>query len=112
VLPKKLAPEAAADEGRGEAHLLLLQPEDLRDGPSFMRHRLRSVMNAQRIALPREGAGVQLDRTVVVARSRVDDVHLVRSRRKGGLGVTDLLLQRLAHEHPGLGSLRLGGRER
>ena len=77
-----------------------------------MRHRLRSVVDPQRVAFPGEGAGVQLDRSVVVARRRVLDIHLVRSGGKRSLGVADLLLQRLAHEQAGLGSLRLGGGKR
>ena len=90
VLPKKLAAEAAAHEGRGEAHLLLLQPEHLRDGPGFVRHRLRGVVDSQRVTLPREGAGMQLNWTMVVAGRCVYDVHLVGSGRESGLGVADL----------------------
>ena len=112
VLPKKLAAEAAANEGRRQAHLIVFQPEHLRNRPGFVRHRLRSVVNPQRVAFPGEGAGVQLDRSVVMAGRRVHDVHLVRSGGKRGLGVADLLLQRLAHEQAGLRSLRLGGGER
>ena len=77
-----------------------------------MRHRLRGVVDAQRVALPGEGAGVQFDRSVVVARRRVRDIHLVRSGGERGLGVADLLLQRLAHEDAGLAALSLGGGER
>jgi hypothetical protein len=47
---------------------------------------------------------VQLNGTMVVAGSRVQDVHLVRSGREGGLGVADLLLQRLTHEQNRPGS--------
>jgi hypothetical protein len=108
VLPKKLAAEAAADEGRGEARLVAFRPEHLRDGPRFMRHRLRGVVNPQGVALLGEHAGVQLDRRVVVAGRRVRDIHLVRSGNESGLGVADLLPQRLAHEQPGLCSLRFG----
>ena len=90
VLPEKFAAKAAANEGRGQAHLVLFQPEDLRNGPGFVRHRLRGVVDSQRVALPGEGAAVQLDRTVMLAGRRVDDVDLVRSGGKGGLGVADL----------------------
>ncbi len=64
------------------------------------------------VALPGERAGVQLDRSVVMAGRRVGDIDLVRSSGERGLGVADLLLQRLAHEHAGLAALRLGGGER
>lgn len=77
-----------------------------------MRHRLRSVVDAQCIAVPSEGAGVQLDRSVVMAGRRVRDIHVVRSSGKGGLCVADFLLQRLAHEQAGFGSVRLRCGER
>ena len=55
---------------------------------------------------------MQLDWSVVVARRRVLDVHLVRGGGKRRLCIADLLLQRLAHEQAGLASLGLGGGKR
>jgi hypothetical protein len=47
-----------------------------------------------------------------MARRRVRYVDLVRSGGEGGLGVADLLLQRLAHEQARLRSLGLSGGRR
>ena len=55
VLPKEFAAEAAANEGRRLAHLIVFQTEHLRDGPGFVRHRLRGVVDPQRVALRGEG---------------------------------------------------------
>ena len=112
MLPKELASETAAHERRGEAHLLFLQPEHLGNRPGFVRHRLRGIVDSQLVALPGKGAGVQLDRSVVMAGRRVLDIDFAGRSRKRSLGVADLLLQRLAQEHPGLGSLGLGGGKR
>src|ERR1700735_4034036 len=75
VLPKELAAKAATNEGRREAHLLLLQSEYLGNCPGFVHHRLRGIMDSELVAFPSQGASVQLDRSVMMPWSRVLDIH-------------------------------------
>ena len=85
MLPQALAAEAAADERRGDDHLLLVQPEHLRDRPGGVRDELRGVVNSQRVALPRDGDAVELDRIMVVTRGRIGRVDAGRGAQPAPL---------------------------
>ena len=107
VLPKSLLTKAAADKRRGDVHVLLVDPEHLRNGHASWATAceaswIRSVSPSQ--------ARVQacsLDRIVVVARRRVHDVDLMGRCGERGLGVLDLVLQRLPQENAGLRTISL-----
>ena len=68
--PQRLAAESAADIGRGDMDLLVVDPEHLRERPGVPLHALAGVMDDQLVAVPRERHRVGFDRVVIVARRR------------------------------------------
>ena len=74
VGPQRLAAEPAADVGRGEMNLTLVDSEHLRERPGVQLHPLAGVVDDEVVAVPRERHRVGLDRVVVVARRAVREV--------------------------------------
>ena len=95
MIPQRLAAEPAADEGRADVHLVLLDAEHLGQRSRRPVEHLRRIVDDQPLALPDDGRGVGLDRIVVVPRRAVDRIDAVRRRCQRLFGIA-LFFSRLA----------------
>ena len=106
VLRAQARAEAAAHEGRHDAHIVRLHVEHAAEIALHVLHALRLVVDGElAVAVPHRGRGEQLHRIVVLGRDEIFGLVAHVGRRKGLRGVAARLLGLLDDE--GLVALRM-----